>query len=327
MKVYIKNISRKKKEFQFYMHQFVEACIKQNIQSMDELHGYARLKLSGIMVRLGRWVDFFCCQRSNKAVIVCTSGGGLMYTSFPYSLLYEIIPVFWDSWPFNWDEQIYSLKRLRCKTCFVTSSQVAQRIRQTLPEMNVYWLPEGIDIADYKPGSDLIKRRIDVYELGRQNSEYHKVLCELKSEGVFSSFFCNEYDEKGLTIELAFPTAQSLLNALSDIKVVISFPQIDTHPEKVGDIETLTQRYWETMLSRNLILGRAPNELIRLIGYNPVVDVDWTNPKKQLSDILSNIESYQPLVERNYQVAKVMASWDNRVKDVITTLGVLNYEL
>lgn len=109
--------------------------------------------------------------------------------------------------------------------------------------------------------------------------------------------------------------------------MVISFPQIDTHPQKVGDIETLTQRYWETMLSRNLIVGRAPNELIQLIGYNPVVDVDWINPKKQLSDILSNIESYQALVERNYQTAKVMASWDNRAKDVITTLRVLNYEL
>lgn len=84
--------------------------------------------------------------------------------------------MFWDSWPFNWKEQIYSLKRLRCKTCFVTSSQVAQRIRQALPEMNVYWLPEGIDISDYKPGLDLMERGIDVYELGRQNSEYYSTI-------------------------------------------------------------------------------------------------------------------------------------------------------
>lgn len=38
MKVYIKNISRKKGEFQFYMHQFVEACIRQNIPFVNELH-------------------------------------------------------------------------------------------------------------------------------------------------------------------------------------------------------------------------------------------------------------------------------------------------
>lgn len=326
-KIFIKNIRRKEREFQFYMHQFVEACIRLNVLPVNEWYKCQYFKLNNIIMKLGHWIDIFRFRFKDKAIIVCASGGNLMYVSFPYNLFYEIIPVFWDSWPFNWKEQIYSLKRLRCKTCFVTSSQVAQRIRQALPEMNVYWLPEGIDISDYKPGLDLMERGIEVYELGRQNSEYHRVLCELKSEGVFSNFFCNKYDEKGLTIELAFPTAQSLLNALPNIKVVMSFPQIDTHPQKVGDIETLTQRYWETMLSRNLIVGRAPNELIQLIGYTPVVDVDWINPKKQLSDILSNIESYQALVERNYQTAKVMASWDNRAKDVITTLRVLNYEL
>ena len=309
------------------MHQFVEACIRQNVPFVNEWHVCVRLKLNGIMMRLGRWIDFFCCRRANKAIIVCTSGGGLMYTSFPYSLFYEIIPVFWDCWPFNWEEQIYSLKRLRCKTCFITSSQVAQRIRQTLPDMNVHWLPEGIDISDYESGLDLAERQIEVYELGRQNPDYHKVLCELKSEGVLSNFLCNEYDERGLTIGLAFPTAQSLLNALPDIKVVISFPQVDTHPEKVGNIETLTQRYWETMLSRNLIVGRAPNELIRMIGYNPVIDVNWKNPKEQLSDILLNIGSYQELVDKNYQTAKKMSSWDNRAKDIITTLRTSGYEV
>lgn len=327
MKISIKNISRKKGEFQFYMHQFVEACARQNIPFVDELHVCVRLKLNGVMMNLGHWMDFFRCQSTNKAIVVCTSGGGLMYTSFPYSLFYEIIPVFWDSWPFSWEEQIYSLKRLRCKTCFVTSNQVAQRIKQTLPDMNVYWLPEGIDISDYEAGSDLVKRNIEIYELGRQNSNYHKVLCDLKSEGAFTNFLCNEYDEKGLTIKLAFPTAELLLSGLSNIKIVISFPQVDTHPEKVGDIETLTQRYWEAMLSRNLIIGRAPNELIRMIGYNPVIDVDWEEPKKQLSDILSNIESYQILVDRNYHTAKEMASWDNRAKDVIAILRTSGYEI
>lgn len=45
-------------------------------------------------------------------------------------------------------------------------------------------------------------------------------------------FFCNEYDINGITTKLAFPTAKDLLNALPDIKIVISFPQVDTHPEK-----------------------------------------------------------------------------------------------
>lgn len=327
MKVYIKNISRKKGEFQFYMHQFVEACIRQNIPFVNELHVCVRLKLSAVMIKLGHWINFFFCRCNNKAIIVSTWGGGLMYTSFPYSLLYEIIPVFWDSWPFNWEEQIYSLRRLNCRTCFVTSSQVAQRIKETLPNINVHWLPEGIDILDYVPGQDLTERSIEIYELGRQKADYHKILCDLKSESIFSSFLCNEYDINGMTTKLAFPTAKALLKALPNIKIVISFPQVDTHPEKVGNIETLTQRYWEAMLSRNLIVGRAPNELIQLIGYNPVIDVDWEDPKKQLSDILLNISSFQKLVDRNYRTARKISSWDNRVKDIITILRTSGYEI
>lgn len=209
----------------------------------------------------------------------------------------------------------------------MTSSQVAQRIKESLPNINVHWLPEGINVLDYVPGRDLVERSIDIYELGRQKADYHRILCDLKSENVFSSFFCNEYDINGITTKLAFPTAKDLLNALPDIKIVISFPQVDTHPEKVGDIETLTQRYWEAMLSRNLIIGRAPNELIRLIGYNPVIDVNWEDPKKQLSDILLNIGSYQKLVDKNYQAARKVASWDNRVKDIIAILQTSGYEI
>ena len=57
-----------------------------------------------------------------------------------------------------------------------------------------------------------------------------------------------------------------------------------------GKIETLTQRYWECMLSRCLIVGRAPFELINLIGYNPVIEVEWGNESEQLLRILNNIE-------------------------------------
>ena len=59
---------------------------------------------------------------------------------------------------------------------------------------------------------------------------------------------------------------------MSKIKIVVSFPQNITNPKKAGDIETLTQRYWESMLSRNIIVGQAPEELIELIGYNPVIN-------------------------------------------------------
>ena len=51
-------------------------------------------------------------------------------------------------------------------------------------------------------------------------------------------------------------------------------------PELAGDIETLTQRYWECMLSRIVMLGHAPQELIDLIGYNPVIEIDKEHVKE-----------------------------------------------
>ena len=103
------------------------------------------------------------------------------------------------------------------------------------------------------------------------------------------------------------------------IKVIISFPQSDTHPERAGEIETLTQRYWEAMLSRALVVGRAPKELVDMAGYNPVVEVDWDNPQEQLCRILENIGSYQEFVNKNYEFAFRNASWDIRVQHLIKT--------
>ena len=70
------------------------------------------------------------------------------------------------------------------------------------------------------------------------------------------------------------------------------------------------------MLSGNLIVGRAPKELIELVGYNPVIDVDWNAPGEQLKNILTNIKDYQTLVDKNFKVALKYASWDNRINDI-----------
>ena len=76
----------------------------------------------------------------------------------------------------------------------------------------------------------------------------------------------------------------------------------------------MTQRYWESMLTRTLIVGHCPKELLKVIGYNPVVEVDWQDPNSQLRDIIANIDTYQELVDRNYQAALSHASWLKRIE-------------
>jgi len=83
----------------------------------------------------------------------------------------------------------------------------------------------------------------------------------------------------------------------------------------------LTERYWETMLSKGLILGRAPKELVSLIGYNPVIEINWVDPEEQLKVILQNIEKYQALVDKNYEKAQFWGSWEQRMETIKKTMS------
>ena len=104
-------------------------------------------------------------------------------------------------------------------------------------------------------------------------------------------------------------------------------PQCDTNPQRAKGVETLTQRYWECMLSRTLIWGRSPKELIEFMGYDPVIPIDWSDPKRQMSDILTHIADYQSLVDRNYSFALNNASWASRMPYIYNCLKNSGYSL
>ena len=114
---------------------------------------------------------------------------------------------------------------------------------------------------------------------------------------------------------------------MGDAKVTKALPRSMTQPEIAGDIETLTQRYWENMLSRMVMVGHAPQELIDIIGYNPVIEIDTTNPILQITNILMHIEDYQELVDRNRAAALKHGDWRLRMRDVMLWLAECGYEV
>lgn len=310
--IFIKSRKRKKKEFQFFMHQFVESAIRSGIKPKKEyfIHGIGKL-----IHLLSKVIRKAPNKHSKQAIIITSRGEGLIAQAFPYFYKYEIIPMLWDVWPQYWDTLYNDIQKLNCKIIFVTVRSMADKIRKDL-HLKAYWIPEGIDVKDYNKGNNLCNRIYDIYELGRLKKDYHLLLLNLKDNKIIKHLFHNTYDINDKLIQLAFPTSQSLLDNLSNFKIIISFPQIDTHPQNAGGIETLTQRYWEAMLSRCLIIGRAPQELIDLIGYNPVINVNWNTPQQQIIDILNNIQDYQDFVEKNYNTALRFASWDNRMNEI-----------
>lgn len=119
-------------------------------------------------------------------------------------------------------------------------------------------------------------------------------------------------------------TNKQLYEAMGDAKVTIALPRSITQPEIAGDIETLTQRYWECMFSSMVMVGHAPQELIDFIGYNPVVELrDDISAEYLIADVLEHIDDYQSLVDRNRETAERLGSWMVRMKWL---MGELTHE-
>jgi hypothetical protein len=189
-------------------------------------------------------------------------------------------------------------------------------MKERFPEMNILSITEGIDTSKYKEGKNLNERSIDLLEFGRRNKKVFDVNLPQN--------YTHLYSKNG---EHLFKTEQDLMNGLADSKITICYPSCDTQPQKAGDIETLTQRYWEAMLSQIVIVGRAPKELIDLIGYNPVIEIGKENQTERIIDIINHINNYQSLVDRNNDTAKKMGSWDIRVKQIMDWLKSTGYHI
>ena len=239
----------------------------------------------------------------------------LSFDTFPDYTRYEIIPLVWDCWPIYFEKTCRWFVKHDVKTAIFTSSQTAERMRERFPQMNILTITEGIDTSKYQEGKLLKERYIDILEFGRNNNLFKKGLpSNIKHR-------CSNGKQK------MFSTDEEFHAALENSKITICFPRCDTNPETAGDIETLTQRYWEAMLSRMIIVGRAPKELINLIGYNPVIEINDKDSIENVINIIENINDYQILVDKNREFALTMGDWKVRVVQIKEWLNGLGYEI
>ena len=287
------------------MHDFIDECVKNGLTPLKDIlpsyQWHIRAIIRNLLLVFYKLIHQHFPQliSRNKGNLIITGNGSTIEDSlFPYFCGYNVIPMLWDCWPDKWEIMIKDFKLFDINTVFVTSSQVVKRINASL----------------YNKGKELKDRTIDVMDMGRRMLEYEEVITKLQKEGVIQHVITSKIDNDGnLDDKHVVYTNEELHQMMSDSKIMICFPRCDTNPQTAGNIETLTQRYWEAMLSRCIIIGRAPKELIQFLGYSPVIEVDWKRPEKQLIQILSNISHYQELVNRNYKSAKEKADWSNRI--------------
>lgn len=255
-------------------------------------------------------------KNKREARLRFVSGYSIQFDTFPDYAFYEVIPLIWDCWPKQVESVAAFFRKHQVKTAIFTSSQTADVFRDLFPKMNIQTITEGIKIDLYSPGNVLSDRKIDILEIGRKDGNFFKTPLPEGINHIKTGNFAR-----------TFQSDEEFRAVLADTKVTVTVPRCDVNPETAGNIETLTQRYWECMLSRIVMVGRAPKEFINLIGYNPVIDWDGNDASPLVSDILGNIGKYQDLVNRNYETAKEMASWEMRMKDIMIYLKNKGYSV
>lgn len=243
----------------------------------------------------------------------------LMGIDFLKCLPYFMLPVrksiyMFDAWPVAHEIIPQFVSHFGVEHIFLSSSQATDKLKNTAGRSKFHWIPEGINPKEYKYFS-YQKKDIDVLAFGRKYDEYHeKILSPLESEKKIYLYAKNQ----GTPI---FQTREKFIDGLARSKVSICVPSAITNPKRSGDIQTMTIRYLQSMLSKCLIVGHAPDEMITLFGYNPVIEIDMENAVSQIREILSNYSAYRPLIERNYTSVIEGHTWSHRWKMITEILN------
>jgi len=252
-------------------------------------------------------------QVSQKAILVPMMGLQEHFL-FPWAHYMEVVPVIFDCMPNEFADWVRLFKQNRVRTAFFTASQAAEHFKVALPGGNWLWLPEAIEIEQYAGAVPWEQRETDVLEFGRRYGRYHETIVK----GLADSALRHDFER--VRGQLLFPGKPEFVHGLAHSKISVCFPQSMTHPERFGDIETMTQRYLESMASGCVLVGHAPAELANLFGYNPVVDVDWAQPVEQLQRIISHPEAHAAMRKRNIESVMNLGSWNGRAHEVVEQL-------
>jgi hypothetical protein len=238
---------------------------------------------------------------------------------FPHCYWAETIVYGFDCWPPQYDQWDALFRRQRSRVAFISARQSAERMRERMPGLDAVWMPEAIELARYSPDKPLAARSIEVLELGRRWTTYHdKIRDHCAARG-----YVHKYEvSRG---QLVFATPDDFLRGLGDSKISVCFPSSLTHPERSGDVETMTLRYLESVACRCIVVGRCPAEMKDVFGYSPVVEADLNDPAAQIDHILRNLSSFEPLLDRNLRRLREVGTWDMRVGTMLDLLRERGY--
>jgi hypothetical protein len=259
-------------------------------------------------------------QLREEAVFVALMGP-MESRLFPRCFFGNSVVYCFDCWPREWAKWASLFRRHRIELAFFSARRSAEAFSSLLPEMQSVWLPEATDPHAYDPSKPLAERTIDVLELGRRHEPVHAKIVGPLARG-------DETHKYQLAEgEIVFPSREALVTGLGDTKLSILFPSSLTHPSRSGDVETVTHKYFESIASGCIPLGRCPTELEDLFGYDPVVPLDESDPVAHIRALLGDLDAHRCLVERNRARLLEVGTWDARAQTLLSALQARGYAL
>ncbi|MEO0514395.1 MAG: hypothetical protein AAF086_03760 [Planctomycetota bacterium] len=262
----------------------------------------------------------FNVRRGGTALIYPNGWAGTKWL-FPRGIWQETIVCGMDCWGRDWERWAGAMRRLRVRSAAFTARQSAQEMSQRNPKLATLWLPEAIDPVGYDGARPLRDRGVDLLEMGRLHEAFHLPVAEALNRAGRA----HQFGREGKRL---FHDHAEIRAAMGDAKLLVCYPRCDTHPQEAGGVETMTLRYLEGFVSGCVVVGRAPQELVDLFGYNPVIEIDVEqDPGGRVLGVLDRIDEQQELVERNRQRVTEVGLWPERMMGFMRWLEGLGYEL
>lgn len=229
----------------------------------------------------------------------------------------RVVPLIFDAFPTNWKHIASVIDRSEIDTIVVTSRPAQRGVQLLLPDCSVFYCAEAIDLEPWQNVRPIGSRSLAVCEFGRRDVVWHDAaVLALRDSGVEHVY------GRGPDIAAAASLRrESFIHSLRSAAVSVCIPRAWTDPLETGGLETMTCRYLESIAAGAIVLGVAPSQLVTLFGYNPVVEVEWRDPGRQVLDLMSRVEHYNDLVERNLARLTEVGGWNARVPELLSALA------
>ncbi len=213
-------------------------------------------------------------------------------TLFPASCFHEVVPFIFDCWPEQFERWEGLLRRHRVRLAFFSARDAMAAMQRRVPSLDARWLPEACDPSKFHPGTPLAARTIHVMEMGRKHAPVHEAL-RAGLGGLRHVFSAKDSSTP------IFAGLDDLYRAMGDTVISICHPRSVTHHAASSErVETMTQRYLETIGSGALTVGQSPAELRDLFGFDPVIALSERDPAGHVRDILRDAAGYQAHADR-----------------------------